>query len=81
MGVLDWAAAWCSRRRPLFIICSLCVCVCVRVGCLIYFFKFFLFSVPLQKKAEAAHRILEGLGPQVELVSWGTGWGALGGGG
>lgn len=23
----------------------------------------------LQKKAEAAHRILEGLGPQVELVS------------
>lgn len=23
-----------------------------------------------QKKAEAAHRILEGLGPQVELVSW-----------
>ena len=30
---------------------------------------------------EAAHRILEGLGPQVELVSWGTGWGALGSGG
>lgn len=33
---------------------------------------FFFPSSPLaylQKKAEAAHRILEGLGPQVELVS------------
>lgn len=29
----------------------------------------------LQKKAEAAHRILEGLGPQVELVSVTCGWG------
>lgn len=33
-------------------------------------FPLLCFSV-LQKKAEAAHRILEGLGPQVELVSWG----------
>ena len=38
MGVLGWAAAWCSRRRPLFIICSVCVCVCVRLGCLFFFF-------------------------------------------
>lgn len=28
-----------------------------------------LCTSSLQKKAEAAHRILEGLGPQVELVS------------
>lgn len=34
-----------------------------------------VLSWPPQKKAEAAHRILEGLGPQVELVSraWGVG--------
>lgn len=28
-----------------------------------------LFVFPHQKKAEEAHRILEGLGPRVELVS------------
>lgn len=43
-----------------------------------FFKKFLLFAITLQKKAEAAHRILEGLGPQVELVSWGTGSGAPG---
>ena len=79
--VLAWAAACCSER-PLFIICSLCVCVCVCVCvyvcvCVRIFFCFLfpLFSITLQKKAEAARRILGGLGPQVELVSWGTGWG------
>lgn len=38
----------------------------------------FFFPSPLsslQKKAEAAHRILEGLGPQVELVSVTSGCG------
>lgn len=34
----------------------------------------FTLLFALQKKAEAAHRILEGLGPQVELVSWWLGW-------
>lgn len=33
------------------------------------FYQHFL-SVLSQKKAEEAHKILEGLGPKVELVSW-----------
>ena len=51
MGVLGWAAAWCSRRRPLFIICSVCVCVCVCVCARartpwVSFFFFNSFSSP-----------------------------------
>lgn len=44
MGVLGWAAAWCSRRRPLFIICSVCVCVC---ACALGVFFFFFLILPL----------------------------------
>lgn len=48
----------CVRQRE----CKVCCCGDVLLTCV----PFVLFE---QKKAEEAHRILEGLGPRVELVS------------